>query len=116
MNDEQKHLWEVNHDYYCSAGDYEETYETWDDFLEEMADADKDYNLLFRWDWQVADDEDNEIETDELELFYVQQRKGRLVSITVKVQKSDEPRVIEFLRPHMAHLMGLWQPLTSEVA
>ena len=109
---EQQHLWDVSHDYYCSEGAASETYENWDDFLEEMGDADEDYNLLFRWDWVSADDPDNEITVDELRLFYVHQRKGRIADITVKVSKSDEPRIIEYLRPLFAHLMGLWQPLT----
>jgi hypothetical protein len=109
-----KHLWEVDHAYYCSASDGGgEECETWAEFLDEWNDADMDYNLLFRFDWHDADNKDNDIEDgiDELELFYVQQRKGRISKVTVKVGKPQENEIIEWLKVRLAYLRELWQPI-----
>lgn len=106
------HLWEIDHDYYCSEGRESEVFDSFDDFIEEWGKADKSYNLLFRWDWCDSANPDYEIEQDELRLFFVMQRKGYLTSVTVKVEKTDETRVIEWLNPYLRHLMELWTPLT----
>jgi hypothetical protein len=50
-----KHLWEVDHSYYCSdqnyfSADCHQEFECWADFLEEESDADLDMNLVFRFD------------------------------------------------------------------
>lgn len=103
---EQQHLWEVRHPYYCSAGAYDDDYESWDQFLDEWADADMDYNLLFRWDWYTDDG-------DELRLSFVQQRKGVLSTITVKVEKDNEPRIVEWLRLRFEYALRLWLPLAN---
>ena len=60
-----KHLWECKHSYYCNLGNYfasgrdqpVTTHKSFAHFLAEEGDADKDYNLLFRWDWQEENEE-----------------------------------------------------------
>jgi hypothetical protein len=69
-----KHLWEFDHPYYCSEGNffksgYNTTFESWESFATPSAgksfndswnllyDFDNDLNFLFRWDWKKADPE-----------------------------------------------------------
>lgn len=124
------HLWEAKHDYYCNEGNYYSNdcttkCKSWADFVADMGDADMDLNLLFRWDWTWAsEDEDGEpvISPDpycrdgRLQLCYIGQRKGIYSSWLVDVCKADEPAVVEFLKPRLAHLVKLWEPLLAERA
>lgn len=128
-----KHLWEVEHNYYCTEGGYfwnqseRQTvweFKSWSDFLAEMADADLDYNMLFRWDWSEVDEEtckptfngDANYRNGKLKLFFMVQRKGFHSTSIVEVCRADEPAVIEYLRPRLAHLMALWEPLATPPA
>jgi hypothetical protein len=108
---EAKHLWEIDHPYYCSTNEDGDSYDSWDEFVDNMDDADLDLNLLFRFDWHLAEDVNPEIEQDELKLFYVAQRKGYVFECTVMVNKEDEPRIIEWLKIRLAYLNSIWQPL-----
>lgn len=121
-----KHLWEVNHSYYCNQGNYfaresvESSYKSFADFIEDWGDSDMDYNLLFRWDWQEHGDNgesnyngDDNYRNGKLLLFWMGQRKGKYQYSTVEVCRADEPAVIEFLKPRLAYLMSLWSPLTD---
>ena len=68
----QKHLWEIEHPYYCVNQNYCkndscETFDTLDSFLEDVEDEDFDYNLIFRWDWKEESEENSEKEEDEKE-------------------------------------------------
>jgi len=120
---QSKHLWEVGHAYYCNEGNYFNNecgheFKSFADFLEEMGNADKDYNLLFRWDWIENDDEvappyngDPYYRNGKLKLFYMQQRRGKYTYCIVEVCRADESAVIEFLRPHFEYLCDLWHPL-----
>lgn len=109
------HLWEIKHPYYCTEGtsDTDSEYSSLAYFLEEWGAADNDYNLLFRWDWQEKDEEGEPLPEGVgiLKLFYVLQRKGRLQSCRVTVNRTDEPAIIEFLRPRLTYLLRLWEPL-----
>lgn len=125
-----KHLWEVEHPYYCNESGYFHTQEkhktiwefsSWAEYAAEMGDSDLDYNLLFRWDWREGgDNEDGSSEFNgdvnyrngRLYLFVMHQRKGYKSTGVVEVCRADEPAVIEFLRPRLAYLMNLWAPLT----
>ena len=62
-----KHLWEVEHDYYCTERNYfanderdlGDSHKSWQDFVAEWGESDSidlDYNLLFRWDWVATGD------------------------------------------------------------
>ncbi len=128
----QKHLWECKHPYYCTEGQYFSSqanyptiwpFDTWEDFIGEMGAADEDYNMLFRWDWEEPEEDDegeplppfsgdvNE-RNGKLKLFFMVQRKGFHSTSIVNVCRADETAVIEYLKPKLAHLKSLWEPLT----
>lgn len=115
------HLWEADHPYYmhegsyCQAGQYSE-YESFDDFITEWGDMDIDMNRVHRWDWREGGDWG--VESDgspdvmgELCIYYIMQRKARTYSCSVKVRRSDEPKVIEFLSAHAAREASIWHPI-----
>lgn len=66
-----KHLWDVEHSYYCEEGNffqsgYHTVYDSWESFAQPVTsffegnplyEFDNDLNFLFRWDWQKADPE-----------------------------------------------------------
>ena len=119
-----KHLWEVEHDYYCSEEHYfgtgengpvNQEFESIAGFLEEWEDADEEYNLLFRWDWE--EDEEKHFNGDvnyrngKLKLFFFLQRKGFHLPVTVCVCRADEPLVIKYLKPKLEYMKALWSPL-----
>ena len=115
-----KHLWEVNHPYYCNLGNYYSNepgaeFKSWADFLAEYGDADFDYNLLFRFDWKEEEDRphkgDDNYRNGRLEIFWMGQRKGLYNFSIIEVCRADEPAVIEFLKPRWEHMKRLWEPL-----
>lgn len=126
-----KHLWEIDHPYYCEQGSYwvggdryhevHEEHDSWAGFLEEWAGMDTDLNLLFRWDWKKADPDDYEYEREEdpdfelpgdtLQLFYFMQRKARNMSVFVTVTEDDEAAVRAFLTERAENMRKLWEPL-----
>lgn len=112
-----KHLWEVNHAYYCNLGNYYSngcghSYESFRDFMSEWGNTDMDYNLLFRWDWKCENLDDDESPTgyDSLEIFWMLQRKGAYLFCEIKVTKKDEQAVIDFLIPRWEYMKSLWEP------
>lgn len=124
---ESKRLWDIEHSYYCreeawnSSGDGNLEYKTFADFVAEMGTADKDYNLLFRWDWDERDDNgeptyngDDYYRNGKLKTFWMQQRKGLFVCMTVEVCRADEPAVRAFLAPFWEHMRELWEPLAGD--
>ena len=125
----EKHLWEVDHPYYCNEGNYFASesvhghFSRWQDFIAEFGDSDPDLNLLFRWDWDaphVEDDSEKPIKWvgDEnyrdsvLKIFWMGQRKGLYHYSTVDVCRADEPMVREFLQSRWNHFKTLWEPLS----
>lgn len=113
METTDKHLWEVDHAYYCNLGNYfsndcGQHYESFDAFLEDWGSADPDYNLLFRWDWRFDEETGHH-----LEIFWIGQRKGLFMYSYVDVTPDDEQRVIEFLKPKKQHLIGLWEGIND---
>jgi hypothetical protein len=120
-----KHLWELNHAYYCNLGNYRSNdclyeFDSFEDFNEAWGNADLDYNLLFRWDWSQYDPNDHSEEEkqnpghdtrDELKIFWMLQRHGDFRCCVVKVRKDDEQDVIEFLQPRWEYMKKLWEPL-----
>lgn len=120
-----KHLWEASHSYYCSESNYFSNecnfqFKSWQDFLEEMGGSDFDYNLVFRWDWKERNDKgepnftgDVNYRNGNLQLFFMQQRKGKFVCCEVEVCRADEPAVIAFLAPRWAYLRDLWTPISD---
>lgn len=138
-----KHLWEIDHPYYCSEGNFymagmHSVFESWAEFAEPSSqtatadlgnllyDFDDDLNLLWRWDWKRADpsdyeyeveaDPDFEIPGDTLQLFFMLQRKAYNISAEVAVTEADEPAVREWLEAKALHMRRLWEPLLDVVA
>ena len=118
----ETHLWEVDHPYYCSQGNFHRNgqhvvFESWEDFVEDgWANSDHDLNLLFRWDWEIPEDEAVE-EGDpparaQLLLFFMLQRKGDFWSVGVTVTQSDEPAVREWLAERAKTIAAIWAPIT----
>lgn len=112
--EKQKHLWEVDHNYYCSAsGEY---YDAWQDFIDEWGDADEDMNFLFRFDCRADSDwwhEDEPLKENEkvCRFSFVLQRKNLVCTQTVKILDSDEPSIREYLQKKFDYLKQLWMPL-----
>lgn len=120
-----KHLWEVDHPYYCNEGNYFqaglcEHYKAWDDFASEFASSDMDMNLVFRFDWKEGEDNgagayngDDYYRNGLLQVCFMGQRKGLYFSHEVSVCRADEPAVIAFLKPRYERMLELWAPFSS---
>jgi hypothetical protein len=81
--------------------------------------ADKDYNLLYRWDWKEAEPSDysdgEAAPAPWLDLFYILQRKAKPLSVTVhNMRPEDEPEARAFLQGHWKHIQRLWAPFPKE--
>ena len=119
-------LFESDHPYYCSEGNYfardcHSHHETWESFIEEEGESDMDYNLVYRWDWNRAQDDDEkpretpaDAREDRLVLFYMGQRKAAARSVSVSVCRNDEPAVRAWLAVRWEHLRRLWTPFTVD--
>ena len=115
-----KHLWEADHPYYASEGNYYEghtEYASWLEFVDDEGDVDLDYNLLYRWDWAKddIDDDGNTIPKSAkgtLKLYFMLQRKALARSVYVAMTDEDEAAVCEWLKPRLVHMLSLWEPLT----
>ncbi|MDJ0342188.1 hypothetical protein QMK19_03180 [Streptomyces sp. H10-C2] len=120
-----QHLWEVDHPYYCTQGnfyvgghrraDVHAEYESWTEFHAEWGDNDPDMNLVFRWDWQRDNAEDleegDEPGPDKLLVFWVLQRKAILRSTECIVTEADEPAVRAWLVDRAITIRAIWEPL-----
>lgn len=118
-----RHLWEIKHPYYCNEGLYfgtgltgervDDEFSTFTSFVEEYKDADFDYNLVFRWDWQEElFNGDIYYRNGKLKIFWMIQRKGFHRWSTIEVCRADEPAVIEFLKPRWGHMQKLWEGIS----
>jgi hypothetical protein len=130
-------LWEADHPYYCSEASYyvggrpepspwgepgvpydHVEFDSWAEFG--WKDADPDYNLLFRWDWNVcsaAEDEDEEdLPRERLVLFWMLQRKGRFMITSFPVRRDEEPEIREWLDERFRHLLKVWSPFSAPSA
>ena len=117
---EETRLWEPEHPYYCNEGcyhanGYHHAYASWADFMEATGNSDPDLNLLFRWDWKRALDE-NEDPIDApgstLSVFFVAQRKGYTFSAEVVVTPEDEPTVRAWLVGRWQTMLAIWAPIS----
>jgi hypothetical protein len=111
------HIWEHEHPYYWNEGNFFKngwhfTYDSWAEFMAAWGDADDDLNLLCRWDWVEALDEDGNPESvhgaGTLKLGYVLQRKSISCSHHVKVGPEDEAAVRAWLQGKWKHMQALW--------
>ncbi|PJN00847.1 hypothetical protein CG740_23375 [Streptomyces sp. CB01201] len=119
MSEPTPHLWEIDHPYYCTEGNYYErglhdVYDSWDQFHADWGDADHDMNLVFRWDWQRDSGEFlEEGETpgpDVLKVFWVLQRKAIIRSTECTVTEADEPAVKAWLADRAKTMAAIWEP------
>jgi len=119
-----KRLWEIDHPYYCNQGNYysnecHDHHKTWADFEAAYRDSDFDMNLVFRFDWELHDENgyqrapgpDPYYREGKLLIFWMGQRKGLYRYSTVEVCCADEPAVIEWLKPRWEHMRKLWEPI-----
>lgn len=117
-----KHLWEVDHPYYCGEATWykvedHQRWNSWTDFRENtiFVTGDRDMNLLFRWDWHSWRRHPDPIERydtdDELELFFVLQRKPMLVSHAIAVTDDDESEIRAWLTECAATIRTIWEPI-----
>jgi hypothetical protein len=125
------HLWEVDHPYYATEGNYrcpgtrwDEVhfeFDTWQEFYEEWGDSDPDMNLVYRWDWKVYDpadyspEDDEEVPAPELLVFFVMQRKADHRSAAVKIREEDEPAVRAWLTERARTIAAIWAPILPPV-
>jgi len=119
----EKHLWEIEHPYYCNEGNCfapshnqpTTSYESWADFVEDEGASDLDMNLVFRWDWRKADPNEEAWcnKTDVLLLFFMGQRKGLYRWVEITVQDSDEQAIRDWLSIRWEHLRRLWQGISD---
>ncbi len=127
------HLWEVQHPYYMTEGNYHstnciDTFDTWQDFLEEWGGSDLDYNWFVRWDWIEARTPAEEEEYEQGIGFYdgddsrrharfllqvIGQRKASLRSCRISVCRNDEAAILDFLRPRWEYMREMWAPLSN---
>ncbi|SFD13121.1 hypothetical protein [Streptomyces aidingensis] len=116
------HLWEIDHPYYCTEGNYyarpseglHTEYETWQDFHADWGSLDPDLNFVWRWDWKRADpshyEDGEEMPPDRLLVFWVLQRKAILRSTECTVTEADEPAVREWLAEKAEWVRAVWEP------
>ncbi len=129
-----KPFWETDHPYTSPDGNYFANrsqmegfylnFDSWDDFLAEMGDADDDYNYLYRWDFIPSYEDDYEPDEDDesdytpdppyLKFVYILQRKGNFLFAKIKNPKpEDEERIREYLEAKWAHVRRNWEPLDT---
>lgn len=120
-----KHLWEINHPYYCCEQNYycslEQTiakYKSFAGYLDDNEDENLDLNLIFRWDWDEVDDDGEPVKFNgdiyhrngKLSLFYMGQRRGLYRCTIIDVCRADEESVKIFLRKRWEKIKELWEP------
>lgn len=119
---ETKHLWDVDHPFHATEGNFHATgynneFDTWAEFMEDMGNLDLDMNLVYRWDWNRVDPDDYDgvtyfmPETDTLQLFYIMQRKACPLSAAVQVTRDQEDEIRAWLTVRAEHLRSVWEPL-----
>lgn len=120
-------LEQTNHAYYCSSSNYyvegpdhgQESFESWKDFTSEWChyvdgqlEIDRDYVLCFRYDMHERNNK-----TFELELFFILQRKGNYVPVSIKeVREEDLPEINQFLSKYKQYLFNLWDEIDTDPA
>lgn len=106
----------IDHPYYCADNNYYSKdcffdYDDWSVFFEEMGNADKDLNLLFRWDVEPKEEATGYY----MQLFFMQQRKGRFVCCQINnIQEINLPQIMEYLTRHYEYLQRIWEPIPSK--
>jgi hypothetical protein len=106
----------VDHPYSASDNNYYSNeasaiFRNWDKFLEEWGDADRDYNLCFRFDVM----EKEKAGTYAAQISILQQRKGIYYPITINtVKEEDVESIVEWLTPYWQLMIKLWEPFSNK--
>jgi hypothetical protein len=99
---------ESKHSYYGTGNMFVE-YSSFNEFYTEMANSDIDINLCYRFDFGFEDEENDK----SLNIFTIQQRKGRIVQHFIKEFKDDDiPYLEKYLKPHYEMVKSLFSPFT----
>ena len=118
-------LWEADHPYYMTEGNYfsNDCHTRWkslDEFLAEFGEADIDYNLVIRWDWREGEgwevgeyNGDDNYRHARLMVQILGQRKALLQSHEIEVCRADEPKIKEYLAKHAERIRENWFPILS---
>lgn len=118
-------LKQTDHSYYCRGTNYyagsdknhgRSQYETWADFKEEWfgmegdeLGIDIDYNLCFRYDILQKCDNESPLNSFELWLFFILQRKGIYRPVWIKkIEKEDIPELESFLKNQWDYMKNQW--------
>ena len=107
----------TNHSYYCECWETKRTseYDNWKQFKEdEGLDYDLDYNLLFRFDIDFADDpEDEHYGTYTLKLHHALQRHGseQWHAVIYNITQMDMPEIEQHLKKAKQHLLEMWKEI-----
>ena len=110
------HLWEIEHPYTPWAQGMHDGHD-WQTFKDAFSDADEDYNVVFRWDWEEDDEgPDDDTRAGILTIVWVGARKGNTWMNLVPVTRADEPEVLEFLQKKAAYVASLWHPILVKPA
>lgn len=119
VGDTEKKLFEVSHPYYCAdenhlTNDAGQTFDSWEEFLAEYGDADLDWNLVFRFDWVRPGDGFDDVKTEALKIYFLQQRRGHFIPVRILgIKREDEPAIRAWLLERYQHLQSLWAPLSG---
>lgn len=89
---------------------------SWKAFLEEYGEADVDYNLILRWDWDVYKKDEDGPAWEELNLVMAHQRRGSFEKHSIRVKKKDEPSVQAYLAKHAEVIARVWAPFVVPTA
>jgi hypothetical protein len=112
----QKHLWEIDHPYYCAEGNYFSnkcftTYKSWNDYYVENKEWDIDLNLVWRWDASLQENK----KFFDLKLYLVLQRKALLRSEYIyNIPLELEKEVKEYLKPFWNRMKEIWEGIEKE--
>lgn len=112
----QLHEIAVTHPYYCAPNNYysnesSETFNTWNDFMNEWGDADEDMNMVFRWDVSLKDDE-KPSNGYQMNVFYMLQRKGNFYPVTINyISEADLPQILEMITKWGEYMKKVWAPV-----
>jgi hypothetical protein len=90
--------------------DYEHRYDTVSEFLAEFTEEDPWLNLCVRWDIE----RDEEGTGYHVRVAILQQRKGLFMPVWIdRVEQTDLPQLLSFLRRHWEYLREIWKPVSE---
>lgn len=110
-------LEQTKHSYYCECWESGRTqeFESWKHFKDDVGlNYDFDYNLLFRYDLDFEDDEEDErFGTYTLKLHHALQRHGaeQWHAVIHNITEDDIAEIDNHLKNAKKHLLDLWREI-----